>query len=91
MRTIPLWIAVSLAGCATVQPSEPFKGPNGRQAYTMQCSGMGRTMEQCYQSAAQLCPAGYDIIDRPTGPTALVPVGGMLMAAQRQGLTVECK
>lgn len=89
-RAALLAALLCLNSCAPVQPIQ-LQGPNGRPAYTMQCSGMGRTIEQCYQAASQVCPAGYAIIDRPAGPTGFVPVGGMLVGVQRQGLTVECK
>lgn len=84
MRTCFLLFA-ALAGCATVEPV-PFTGPNGKQAYSMRCSGMGRTLDACYQKAGQVCPNGYAIVDRRAG---VIASGGV--AAPDYRLAVECK
>ena len=76
-------------GCASVHPS-PFKGPNGKDAYSMKCSGMGRTLDKCFSKAGELCPTGYNIISQSSG-TVAVPVGGSIMAAPKQALAIECK
>jgi hypothetical protein len=37
--------------------AEPFKlGPLGKTAYSMKCSGMDRTLEQCYVKAGEVSP-----------------------------------
>ncbi len=86
---VALSLSLMLASCASVTPSE-FRGPNGRTAYSMRCSGMGRTLDDCYRKAGELCPAGYTIIDRASG-TVAVPVGGGIVAAPQHNLAVECK
>ena len=48
MNRLSVILALAAAGCASVNPV-PFTGPSGRQGYAMQCSGMGRSIEQCYQ------------------------------------------
>ena len=58
-RTLLTLSAFALAACAGIQP-KPFVGPNGKTAYSMHCSGMGRTLEACYQKAGEICPAGYN-------------------------------
>lgn len=89
MRFLNISILLLLASCASVQPQE-FKGPNGKTAYSMQCSGMGRTLHECYQKAAEVCPGGYHIIDRAS-ETGAVPIGGSWVPATRQSLAIECK
>lgn len=86
MRTLSVLILLLVAGCAVPIKPEPFTGPSGRQAYTMACSGMGRTLAQCYQKAGELCPSGYNIVDRVSS------VGGYPngMAFTSQRLVVEC-
>ena len=42
-----------VVGCASVAPVK-FVGPNGKAAYSMRCSGMGRSMEECYQKAGEV-------------------------------------
>lgn len=80
---------VCLVCCANITP-RPINGPSGRPAYTMQCSGMGRTLEDCYQKAGELCSRGYTVIDRDSSIVA-VPAAGGVMAAPRHMLAVECK
>lgn len=79
-----------LASCASVHPNK-FSGPNGKTAYSMRCSGMGRTIEDCYQKAGELCPSGYTIVGEASPGSAIVPVGGMLMVAHQSTLAIECK
>lgn len=81
--------ALALAGCASATP-KPFSGPNGRPAYSMRCSGLGRTLDACYQKAGELCPAGYTVVDRSSS-TIAVPAGGAMVAAPRETLAIECR
>jgi hypothetical protein len=81
--------SLSLAACASVQPV-PFKGPNGNSAYSMNCSGFGRSLVGCYQKAGEICPEGYTIIDRSSS-VAAIPMNGSFVIAPRQGLAIECK
>lgn len=71
-------IVLVLAGCAVNPQAVP--GPHERQAYTMRCSGMGRTLTDCYKAAAAACPLGYDVVDSGTGVLNL-----------RRELVVECR
>lgn len=90
MRIVLATSAFLLASCASIDPV-PFNGPNGRQAYSMKCSGMGRTLDACYVKAGELCPAGYNIVDRTTGTVAVPTMNGGFMAAPQHSLAVECK
>jgi hypothetical protein len=78
-----------LISCATIEPKE-FKGPNGNTAYSMRCSGMGRALDDCYKKAGELCPTGYNIIDRASSIVA-IPVSGGVMATPQHNLAIECK
>ena len=88
-HTIIAAISLFLVSCASINPVS-FQGPNGKQAYTMRCSGIGRTLEMCYQKAGEVCPGGYNIIGQDSS-TVAVPINGSIMAAPRQNLTIECK
>lgn len=58
-----LFAAVALAvlsGCAS---SRAVHGPAGKTAHSIRCGSA--VIEACYEKAAQLCPTGYDIVDRP--------------------------
>lgn len=78
-----------LAACASVEPQQ-FVGPNGRTAYSMECSKGGRSLDACYKKAGEVCPAGYAIIDRASTtqitPTQFGPIG-----SPRHSIAIECK
>ena len=82
--------ALFLSGCASVEPQQ-FVGPDGGTAYSMKCSGMGRTLDACYKKAGEICPQGYSIVSASSSGSIIAPVGNMLVAIDRQNLAVECK
>ena len=88
-RVIAAAVVLTAAGCTSVSPA-PITGPSGRPGYAMQCSGMGRSIEQCYQVAGQKCPGGYQIVSRSSELMAL-PLNGSIVMAPRTGLVVECR
>ena len=89
MKRIAMIFALVAAGCASVNPI-PITGPSGRPGYAMQCSGMGRSIEQCYQVAGQKCASGYQVVSRSSELIAM-PVNGSIAMAPRTGLVVECR
>jgi len=61
------WLA--LAGCATASKTY---GPDGREAYSINCSGTARSWGMCMEKAGDLCGAkGYSVI------TAVGDVGNL--------------
>lgn len=83
-----IWLVallILLPSCAEVIPVL-FKGPNGGTAYSMKCSGMGRTLDDCYKKAGELCPNGYRIVGQAS---SVVGNGGMI--APQHHLAIECK
>ena len=82
-------VSMLLVSCASIKP-QSFIGPNGKQAYTMRCSGLGRTLEMCYQKAGEVCPSGYGIVGQNSS-TVAVPINGSFIAAPQHNLTIECK
>jgi hypothetical protein len=91
MRTLLIVVISALScACASVDPQQ-FRGPNGKTAYSMKCSGMGRTLDACYKKAGEVCPDGYNIIDRASGTVAVPVSGGGIMAAPSHRLAVECR
>jgi len=88
-RVIAAVVVLAAAGCVSVNPV-PITGPSGRPGYAMQCSGMGRTIEQCYQIAGQKCPRGYQIVSQ-TSDIIAMPVNGGTMMAPKLGMVVECR
>lgn len=67
-------VASMLFACATVKETY---SPDGRKAYTLNCSGKARGWDKCYSAAGELCKeAGYEIIDRNTEDTSTTSVSG---------------
>lgn len=83
-------IPLVLTACAAINPVA-FSGPNGKSAYSMQCSGMGRTVDMCYQKAGELCPNGYLIIDKSNEIVGMTSSYGNVMMIPKNSLTIECK
>jgi hypothetical protein len=83
-------ILAFLVACAAIEPQQ-FVGPNSKTAYSMKCSGMGRTLDACYKKAGEVCPAGYNIIDRTTSIVGIPMQGGGTMIAPQHSLAIECK
>ncbi len=82
-------LLLPLSGCAGFEP-ERFSGPNGGVAYHMKCSGMGRTLGDCYKKAGELCPQGYQLLDNSSDLVG-IPVNGTTMLATKRSIAVECK
>ncbi len=85
-----IFLSLFLFGCASVTPSS-FKGPSGKNAFSMQCSGMGRTIEECYKKAGELCPKGYNIINNDKGNSMILPAGNTFFVTTQERLVIECK
>ena len=88
-------IVAALAGltaCTADGPIKPqyFRGPSGKDAYTMRCSQAGRTWAKCYTKAGEICPNGYLIIGQHS-ERVVVPSGSGIMAWNENTLVVECK
>jgi hypothetical protein len=84
-----LLVSIGLIGCLSIDPT-PFKEPSGKLGYSMRCSGMGRTLDACYQKAGEVYPNGYSIVDRSSGTVGFMNQGTFMMASQN-GLVIECK
>ncbi|MGB9493596.1 MAG: hypothetical protein WCA83_02190 [Azonexus sp.] len=90
MRLLSVFVVLAVSACASIEPQE-FRGPNGKTAYSMKCSGLGRTLDACYKKAGEVCPNGYNIIDRASGTVAVPVSGGGIIAAPEYNLAIECK
>jgi hypothetical protein len=82
-----LLLMLTVSGCA-IQPTS-IKTPDGQQLYTFTCS---TGIEQCEQSAATWCAAGYDVIEHSTHISRVVPhYGEYPVTLISDNLTVKCK
>ncbi|WP_243039255.1 hypothetical protein [Dyella sedimenti] len=84
--------SVTVAGCAT---SSKTYGPDGREAYTIGCSGAALDWGLCYKKAGDICgSAGYDVVSK-NGEQGAVAGGGNGSffggTTASRSLVVECK
>lgn len=90
MKLLPIIFSfMFLTGCISVKPI-PFNGPNNNQAFSMVCSGAGRTLAECYQVAGSLCSKGYVVIGQGNSMVGVPTASGMILAPKKD-LTIECK
>ena len=83
-------VSFLLTACAAIEPKQ-FVGPNSKTAYSMKCSGMGRTLDACYKKAGEVCPGGYNIIDRASGTVGMPMANGGTMMVPQHNIAIECK
>ena len=74
-----LALLVSVTSCLSIKPVV-FSGPNANTAYSMRCSGGGRTLDDCYVKAGELCPKGFTVVGQATG-TIAAPFKDSIVAA----------
>lgn len=89
MRIFSVALLLLVASCA-LAPSQQFKGPSGRTAYSMRCSQIGYSLDGCYRKVGALCSDRYTIIENVSG-TVGVPVRGGIMTVPNYNVAVECK
>lgn len=71
-------ISIGLVACATVRESY---APDGRKAYSLNCSGTARGWDKCYGAAGERCGAkGYDVLTRNNEPVAMGTTGASMSA-----------
>ena len=87
---------VVISGCTTVAPTF---GPDGRAAFTLDCSGTMQSWGGCHKKAGNLCKErGYDTIytsgERGRSTTAAAGDGSAWLFASSlhfRTITVSCK
>jgi hypothetical protein len=61
-------------GCATERHSY---APDGRKAYSLNCSGLARGWDKCFSAAGNICgKSGYDVLDRTGESAEMASAGG---------------
>ena len=61
-----------------------------KETYTVTCGGTGKSWNDCYQEAEDLCPSGYTITKKSTGVIS-TPVFGNSTLAPGKKIVIECK
>lgn len=91
MKKLLLLFVVVLAGCAS---AKQVKGPNGEDAYLVECGNAVK--DKCTAKAAELCPNGYNLLERKAEPyDDLTKVGNVgvleIKADTTQRMLIQCK
>ncbi|MEM5315567.1 hypothetical protein [Paraburkholderia sp. JHI869] len=85
-------VTLALGACATVHESY---APDGRPAYTLNCSGIARGWDKCFEAAGDLCKtSGFDVIDRSDEDAAAVGAthSGLFGAkTNERSMVIACK
>lgn len=81
-----------IGGCSTVRKSY---APDGREAFSLNCSGLARGWDKCLASAGELCGArGYDVLDRSSEEAAAISgtrFGISGARTQERSMLIACK
>jgi hypothetical protein len=91
-KTLILSVAVFMAGCATASKTY---APDGREAFTVDCSGAALNWGYCQKKAGELCAAsGYDVLDRSSDQNASFGGGGGVFGggvANSRSMLIACR
>lgn len=78
--------------CAT---SKEIVLPSGEKGYTVNCGTYeGNSWSACYEKAGEICPTGYDILEKiESNDKQLVATGNLLQTLDddKRGLVISCK
>lgn len=92
-RAALITACLAAAGCAALERdvvTGSFRGPSGNQAYSMACSGGGRSIPKCYARATELC-GQYTVISQTATTLNLQNRDGRLTSVPAREMVVECK
>jgi len=68
-----LFVALLVCAWAGCTSAKPITTPDGRQGYTVECSGSVLTWEDCFERADELCKGrNYDVYTQPGEESPLI-------------------
>jgi hypothetical protein len=74
-------------GCAT---STQTVMPDGKQGYSIDCSGSAVSMNKCYEKAASVCPLGY-VIHTKDESGGWLATNSFAGSTSLKGIMVTCR
>lgn len=87
-----LVVSLALLGCANVTDTY---GPEGRAAYSLNCSGTARNWGMCFEAAGEKCGTrGYNILNATTDNGTLVTANQQTLLATNtisRTMLVSCR
>lgn len=92
IRVLALSAVVAVAGCAS---SSKTYTADGREGYSLDCSGTARNWGMCLEKAGDICGTrGYDVLERTGDQGAMVGANqyGMYGSTTRtRNMLIACK
>lgn len=90
--TLPIFLVILLAACAT---SKEIDVAEGQRGYSIDCSADRLNWSLCYEKAGQICgEKGFEILDR-TGGTGVVvdgvQYGIYAESGQNRSMIIKCR
>jgi hypothetical protein len=79
-----------LNACAPVAVTN-ITGPDGKPAYSLKCSGMGRDRQDCMIKAGELCPKGYRLVDDSSETSGELITQNAIIFATKDYMSISCK
>ena len=83
---------VLITSCAT---SQEIVLPSGQKGFTINCGSYeGDSWSACYQKAGEVCPSGYDILEKTEEKDKNVianPYSFQTLEDDKRVLVIECK
>ena len=87
-----LFALVLVASCAT---SQEIVLPSGQKGFTINCGSYeGDSWSACYQKAGEMCPTGYDILEKTEEQDKNIvanPYSFQTLEDDKRVLVIECK
>lgn len=89
MKRLVVVSAIALTGCLSDPPPSSFVAPDGRAAFSVNCSQGGMTA--CYTAAREACGGNYEILQAvdATAPISNARTGQIISVAD-QRIYVAC-
>ena len=91
-RLLVATLVFALAGCTA---AKPITTPDGRQGYTVECSGRLLSWEDCFERAAEICKGeSYDVFTRVGEQSALVDAEPQHLSSSTttsRSMVIACK
>ena len=91
-RCLIVLLTLALTGCTS---AKPIATPDGRQGFTVGCSGRILSWEDCFERAAEICGGrSYDVFTHKGDESALVAAEPQNLSdstATTRSMVIACK
>jgi hypothetical protein len=91
-RCLVILLTLALTGCTS---AKPITTPDGRQGFTVGCSGNTLSWEDCFERAAEICGGrSYDVFTSKGEESALVAAEPQPLSdktAKARSMVIACK